>query len=309
MGTSLLVEETGTTDFGGILQRYFAAEGLVQGHHVHVLGPGSFWRRELPGLSTESPSKRSEAPAESKMKIAWRYEALNRGGAPSRASGATPFRHSFDLTKRLEDSVITGQLHTLNAMEHPLHSAQTLFQRFVCDVTKALETSPPSTVHRIIIPGLLSPTIYGSSASHPQQVLQFLHVLRGLLRRFSSRLTALVSIPVALYPRSTGLTRRIELLFDGVIEMIPLQHRLHADPSSKDKHMEQGLLRIHSLPIFHEKGGGLEGSWVKEDMSFKLSASSGLVITPFSLPPLLDNEGESDKNASHSKAKEKKLEF
>lgn len=83
-GTSLLVEEAGTTDFGTTLLRYYAAEGLVQGHHVHVLGPGEGWRHELPGLSNRAVSQPSasstsppqRSPAEERMRIAWRYEAL-----------------------------------------------------------------------------------------------------------------------------------------------------------------------------------------------------------------------------------------
>lgn len=86
VGTCLLVEESGTTDFGGILLRYFAAEGLVQGHSVHVLGFGDHWRRELPGLANESRSKEASNSnsSDSKMKIAWRYESLSSRAAPSR---------------------------------------------------------------------------------------------------------------------------------------------------------------------------------------------------------------------------------
>lgn len=86
VGTSLLLEESGTTDFGGILLRYFAAEGLVQGHSVHVLGFGDHWRRELPGLAAEGRSKESKSSGASgsKMKIAWRYETLGSRAAPSR---------------------------------------------------------------------------------------------------------------------------------------------------------------------------------------------------------------------------------
>src|SRR5947209_16150679 len=58
LGTSLLVEEHGTTDFAGYLARYFAAEGVVQGHQVHVLGMHEGWGRELPGLGTGEVSKR-----------------------------------------------------------------------------------------------------------------------------------------------------------------------------------------------------------------------------------------------------------
>jgi hypothetical protein len=80
LGHSLLVEEQGTTDFASVLLRAYAAEGLVQGHHVHVLGVGAGWRTELPGLasasSSSSRSKHEQSDPNDKMKIAWRYEAL-----------------------------------------------------------------------------------------------------------------------------------------------------------------------------------------------------------------------------------------
>lgn len=78
IGTSLLIEESGTTDYGGVLLRYFAAEGLVQGHHVHVLGVGHSWRRELPGLAEtkDQPSPPNNISGKGKLKIAWRYETL-----------------------------------------------------------------------------------------------------------------------------------------------------------------------------------------------------------------------------------------
>jgi elongator complex protein 4 len=82
LGTSLLVEEHGTTDFAGCLARYFAAEGVVQGHQVHVLGMYEGWGRELPGLGTGEVSKRgSEKGNDEKMKIAWRYEKLGEFGS------------------------------------------------------------------------------------------------------------------------------------------------------------------------------------------------------------------------------------
>jgi len=82
LGTSLLIGEHGTTDFAGMLLRYYVAEGLVQGHQVHVLGLNEGWRAELPGLSTDSKtSTKSETPTENKMKIAWRYESLGSAGA------------------------------------------------------------------------------------------------------------------------------------------------------------------------------------------------------------------------------------
>jgi elongator complex protein 4 len=60
--------------------------------------------------------------------------------------------------------------------------------------------------------------------------------------------------------------------------------------------------------VFHEKGGGLEGTWNRENLSFKLSSSNGLVITPFSLPPIGDEE-ESSKPAKPTEPKKESLDF
>lgn len=82
LGSSLLVEESGTTDFAGALLKYYAAEGICQGHVLHVVGVGEGWVRELPGVAEEKSSskKTSNAADEEKMKIAWRYERLGQAG-------------------------------------------------------------------------------------------------------------------------------------------------------------------------------------------------------------------------------------
>lgn len=82
LGNSLLIEENGTTDYAAALLRYYAAEGVVQGHQVHVVGVGEFWGRELPGLVGPADD-RDRAPAQNKekMKIAWRYEQLGKFGS------------------------------------------------------------------------------------------------------------------------------------------------------------------------------------------------------------------------------------
>lgn len=92
LGSSLLIEEQGTTDFGGAVLRYYAAEGVVQGHTVHVFGAGEAWGRELPGLSEEKPKKEVAKvdgigrEREERMKIAWRYEKLGEFGTSGRGA-------------------------------------------------------------------------------------------------------------------------------------------------------------------------------------------------------------------------------
>ncbi|KAI1437949.1 PAXNEB-domain-containing protein [Xylaria sp. CBS 124048] len=318
LGTSLLIGEHGTTDFAGMLLRYYVAEGLVQGHQIHALGLYEGWRAELPGLSTDDKSSsKVESSSGDKMKIAWRYESLGSAGAArdreaQRAQGApnasttTPFCHSFDLTKRLSPGDVKGQVGFHQSMTFPVSQQTSPLKLFIKDLSSKLTNSPPATVHRVIVPSLLSPTMYASSSSHPQEVLQFLHALRALLRQYPKSLTAIITLPLSLYPRTTGLTRWMELLCDGVLEFIPLQSTtIHKPPPSskgndKDDEKIQGLIKIHSLPIFHEKGGGGSHSAL-DDQSFSLSRSKGLIIKPFSLPPA--DSDEPDTKAGDGKPK------
>ena len=77
LGNSILLEETGTTDYTGLLLRYYAAEGVVQGHDVIVVGMNEAWGRELPGLAkVQEGVKEGHEEEKEKMKIAWRYEGL-----------------------------------------------------------------------------------------------------------------------------------------------------------------------------------------------------------------------------------------
>jgi elongator complex protein 4 len=78
LGNSVLIEESGTTDYAGALLRFYAAEGVVQGHKVHVVGMGEFWGRELPGISEDKDKRKEGKERAEKMKIAWRYEGLGQ---------------------------------------------------------------------------------------------------------------------------------------------------------------------------------------------------------------------------------------
>lgn len=57
----------------------------------------------------------------------------------------------------------------------------------------------------------------------------------------------------------------------------------------------QGMLRVHSIPVFHERGGGGAGggSVIGDDLAFTMSRRK-FVIKPFSLPPV-----EGDTEAQH----------
>ncbi|KAF3767488.1 PAXNEB-domain-containing protein [Cryphonectria parasitica EP155] len=309
LGSSLLIEEHGTTDFSGTLLKYYAAEGLVQGHQVHVLGYPEVWKHELPAVSTRqniNPKKASDHTDE-KMKIAWRYESL--ASRNSHSSGPKDvdddmkavFCHAFDLTKRLAASSIVGTMFATPAatpMSPALEARETpsAFKLFIKDLQQKLHVSAPSTIHRAVIPNLLTPSLYAPSACQPVEVLQFLHALRSLLRQYPGQLTALITLPVSLFPRTNGMTRWTELLSDGVLEMVPLPPKLGATPPSsgsgpKVQDQSQGILRVHSLPVFHERGGGgASNNHFREDLSFHMSSTKGLVIQPYVLPPMEEED-------------------
>jgi elongator complex protein 4 len=312
LGTSLLVEEHGTTDFAGFLLRYYAAEGLLQGHLVHVLGYPEAWKYELPAPATADQKKKAAQvvrPDEQKMKIAWRYEALGNNHlqrAREEEKGAATYCHSFDLSKRLRQSDIQGSLHSSISMDPRTMSLDappspvSYLSGFLKSVEGRIVTGGPNTIHRVVIPSLLSPTLHPPNACQPAEVLRFLHALRALLRQCSTQVTAIVTLPISLFPRSNGLTRWMEVLSDGVIELIPLPANPGAPPpasgDSKSEDKSQGLLRVHSLPVYHEKGGGgAENNHFREDLTFRLSESKGMVIKPFSLPPL-GEEGQPEKS-------------
>ena len=88
VGNSVLIEESGTTDYGGVLLKYFAAEGIAQGQKVLLAGLGEQWGRELPGAVTseteEGMRKGANKDDLEKLKIAWRYKSLGDFGASRR---------------------------------------------------------------------------------------------------------------------------------------------------------------------------------------------------------------------------------
>lgn len=319
LGTCLLIEEQGTTDFSGVLLRYYAAEGLVQCHQVHLVGFPLEWKHQLPGLASPDARSKTSPPSavisEDRMKIAWRYEALGNTAGPK--TGARDdngsFCHSFDLGKRLASSACKGVLHPTPPTNHETLSARTAsspFKAIIKHLKTKLEASPPGEIHRVVIPSLLSPALYSPGCAQPTEVLQFLHGLRALLRQYSTQLTAIITLPTSLFPRSTGLVRWIELLCDGVLELIPLLANPAAPPPSKDAKstdQAQGILKVHTLPAYHEKGGGGgETSDFRETLSFSLSASKGLTIKPYSLPPM---EEETEKGKSPASTIKDDIEF
>lgn len=138
----------------------------------------------------------------------------------------------------------------------------------------AIASSPPNTVHRIVIPSLLNPTMYPPEASQPDNVLPFLHSLRALMTTSNARITTMITVPLSLFPRASGLVRWMELISDGVVELCPFPHSADALATSgaatSQEEPPQGMLKIHRLPVLHERGGGNDQN-IGQDWAFSLS--------------------------------------
>ncbi|KAF2451662.1 paxneb superfamily protein-like protein [Karstenula rhodostoma CBS 690.94] len=301
LGNSVLIGESGTTDYAGALLRFYAAEGVVQGHQVHVVGMGEVWGRELPGIAEEKDKRREGKERAEKMKIAWRYEGLGahgssrERGSPAPSTGdaageAAVFCHTFDLARRLTLPVGSA----IDYIPIP-RTTGSPFAEILKNLQKQIAKSSPGSIHRLVIPSLLSPALYASGASHPSVVLPFLHGLRALLRKYSTRLTAVITLPLTLYPRSSGVVRWMEILSDGVFELSPFPYS-HMESlatsagTTMDEERPQGIFAVHKLPVFHERGGGGSTEGLGEDLAFTLSRRK-FVVAKFSLPPM---EGDTE---------------
>lgn len=148
-------------------------------------------------------------------------------------------------------------------------------------------------------------------SSQPEQILSFQHNIRKLLALYPNRLTVMQTLPLSLHSRSSGLTRWIELLSDGVYDLTPFPHSSDAEfQTSRDSQTKeeppQGLLRVHKLPVLHELGSGV--SLADTDWAFTLSRRK-FTIKPFNLPPIEGDIEAQQSDVKDDKPKKADLEF
>lgn len=153
--------------------------------------------------------------------------------------------------------------------------------------------------------------MYPPDACRPECILQFFHALKALLSAHATRITAMITIPLSLFPRTSGLVCWIELLSDGVIELSPFPHSADALATSgaatSQEEPPQGMLKTHRLPVLHERGGGSDQN-VGLDWAFNLSRRR-FEIKPFSLPPDEGDREAQDVSAAGGMPKKSDLEF
>ncbi|KAI5949728.1 ELP4 [Candida theae] len=285
LGHSLLVEESGTTDFASVLLRAFASQGVMHNRikpnsfnsHVIVLGLSPLWSNDLPGLYKGSSKDQKKAKIaeneskvsvsniahgsnvsrnDSKMKIAWRY-GLNKKDVVEKESepgvAYEHYSHQFDITQKLQPGPNPQDITYI-----PLSRTVKDMVNQLTSVIKSQLKSNPSKVIRLVIPGFLNPSIYPPYNTASTFVFPLAHSLRSLLRQFEQNLVLISSISLDLYPRESSLTTILEILFDSAIhlqpfnqEMSQLIEKAYKNEPSK---IQQGLVNIIKLPVLSERG-------------------------------------------------------
>lgn len=290
LGSLLLIEESGTTDFGSVLLRSFAAQGILHSRlaennaptKVIVIGAPNTWGRELPGvyidktqaakgkveqdiskLSVESLTQTVSGTAslrENKMKISWRYsrdEPNKNIDQPDNSKSIRPhYSAVFDFTSRL---VPQAQPHEISYITpSPQHGPDSFFPLIINQLEMAArEAHNKGMIIRVVIPTFLHPAIYSPNCSEPQSVLPFMYTLKTLCQKYSHNIAVLMTLPVVLYPRESTITRWFEILIDGCIHLEGFPDNIEQEKevsSAESSKAPQGLVHIYKLPASSERG-------------------------------------------------------
>ncbi|KAI5954482.1 ELP4 [Candida jiufengensis] len=282
LGNSLLIEESGTTDFASVLLRAFASQGIIHNRletnvynsHVIVLGMTPQWSNDLPGLykgsskeqkkakiaeneskvSVSNIAHASDTARDSKMKIAWRYGLNNKNEEKeSNTTAYENYSNQFDITQKLQPG---PNPHDISYV--PLTSTvQSIISQITRIIQEQLKTNPLKVI-RLIIPGFLNPSIYHPLFTQSTFVFPLVHSLRSLLRQYNNNLILISSISLDLYPSTSNLITIFQILFDSIIhlqpfnqEMSQLIEKAYKNEPSK---IQQGLVNILKIPVLSEKG-------------------------------------------------------
>lgn len=287
LGTSLLIEESGSTDFASVILRSFTSQGIIHNRiekdqlyaHVIVVGLSSQWASELPGLYKGTSKEQKKAKIleheskvsvsnlatstaagtssrnEKDMKIAWRY-GLNKKPETQDANNQSTYEHynnQFDITQKL----IPGpSSHDISFVPISLDFNQIIHQ--ILTIINNQLKSNPTKIIRLVIPNLLNPSLYNPVCSTSSFIIPFVHSLRSILRKFSNNLILICSLPIDLYPRDTHLTTMIENIMDSVIHLQPfnqeMSQMIEKAYKNEPSKIQQGLVNIIKLPILSERG-------------------------------------------------------
>ena len=285
MDNMILIEEDGSTDFSGVLVKYFVSEGIIQNrlvgngkilNHCIVIGMDSIYGNELYNIYAGNSKERkkklvkeqegklsvSNINANNELKIAWRYKKElqnnNLKEIDNDNSKYPDYCHQFDITTNIRPSPGSPEISYISLDDG--------YDNILKQVNKIVENQLKNSkdnnkLIRIAIPYLLNPMIYGCSDEliNLSNVFRFLFGLKKIMNTYSGRITMMSSISSELYDDSNGLLDILEsMLFDGVLRLVPFPHELNVlmekvYKTQREK-IKQGYVDILRLPVLTSMG-------------------------------------------------------
>ncbi|QPG76667.1 hypothetical protein FOA43_004061 [Brettanomyces nanus] len=286
LGSSLLVEEDGATDFASTLIKLFLAQGVVHNRisssgatHDIVVGVPWEWAASLPGIykgSTREQKRKKleqiqkrisvtnvidqQSEQSSDLKIAWRYGLQQRQQQQQQLSTDTEtdpssqypsYNSSFDITTNLVPAANPKELSCI-----PIGDS---YNGILSQINSVIQRYSDKLI-RIALPLFLNPMVYsGDNFLNPCEVIRFLHSLKSILKRHKDRVVMMITLNLDLYPRDSAMVTIIESsLIDGVIELKPFDpelyeylERIYRKQPTKVKH---GHLNVYKIPILSDLG-------------------------------------------------------
>lgn len=336
LGSVLMLEETGNTDYASVLLRSFSALGVNQSRvgdgkpvpegpnetKIIAVGVPSSWASELPGMYIESKEKKKLKIKEqekkltvgnvlnnnekaSNMTIAWRYANQSQATKGISNDESKPYYSTFlDYRSRISPSPSPLEVESIDIDEIVSTKTSSIFNSLLSRLISSVESSikkSPTTVIRIVIPSLLHPLIYPRECATQKEFILLVHGLVALCRKYTQNVAIMLSISEDLYPRELSIIRRAELLVDGVIHIEPFTEDLQSTSSeapsnSSENKPYQGLVNIYKLPVLSERGQ-MEAR--RGEFAFRVGRKS-FEIEPWGIPveELLEKPAPVESNAS-----------
>lgn len=278
LSNTLLIEESGTTDFSLVLLRSFASQGVLHNRlkvnnqniaatHVVVVGVPTSWVHDLPGEYKGSSKEQKKAQiaqsssevsvanmAEKDLKIAWRYglqKSAQDASATSEDAESSPSAYvsQFDITQRLVPGAGPQDISIVSLA--PSYVAVVEQVRKVVD-----QHCSKGSLVRIVVPNVLNPSLYTPQCSSPNYIIPLMHSLKAIVS--STSLVLMASINLDLYARESINTHILETISDGVIHLQPfnaamtaLLERAYKNEPAK---VQQGLVNVIKLPVLSARG-------------------------------------------------------
>lgn len=278
LSNTMIIEESGTTDFSLVLLRAFASQGIIHNRlktadqatastHVVVVGAPAAWARDLPGEYKGSSKEQKKAQiaqvsaevsvanmAEKDLKIAWRYGLQKNPADKSEETEnddqlSALYLSQFDITLRLTPGA--GPQDITFVPLSPLYT--TVAEQVRKIVQKHVSNNE---LVRIVVPGLLNPSMYPPLCCTPAYIIPLIHSLKAIVS--STPLVLMASIALDLFPRESLITHLVESIMDSVIHlqpfnaaMVALLERAYKNEPAK---VQQGLVNILKLPVLSARG-------------------------------------------------------